>query len=271
MEKIPASVGLLTLNSQKHIEQCLESIKDFEDIFLLDGNSTDETLTIAKRYNIPVYKQVETDAPNVIITNFTEMREKSLALSKKDWFFFLDSDEFTTPELIEEVREVLKTATRDTVFLIQKKYTVKGKKIEHAFNYPNYYPRLFFHTNGVHFKAGKNVHEQVNIPEGYNVVKLKGAVYSAYPDTYAQCVKKDEYYLELARHNMFPGKEKRVSYARSLKISLRYFLRAGNIFYKTLRTYLKHGYTNSLPFLHAWRHVRYHLIISWYCLKQMVV
>lgn len=267
--KIPCSVGILTLNSGKYIEDCLNSVSDFEDVFLLDGNSTDNTLDIARNLDVPVYKQIEGDEPNVIIQNFTEMREKALNLCKKDWFFFIDSDEFATPELIDEIREVLSKAKPDTIFLIQKKYTVKGKKIEHCFNYPNYYPRLFSHTHGVHFKKGKNVHEQVNIPPGYTTVKLKGAVYSAYPDTYSQCVKKDEYYLELARRNMFPGKVKRTSYYISLRNSVRYFLRAGNILYKTLKTYIKHGYKDSLPFLHAWRHVRYHLIISGYCIKQL--
>ena len=269
-QKIPCSVGLLTLNSGAYLEPALESLKDFEDVFLLDGNSTDNTLDIAKKFEIPVYKQVETEEKNIKISNFTQMREKTLELSKCEWVFFCDSDEVVDSSLVEEVRAVVKQ-NLNVGYNIQKKYLVKDKKIEHCFNYPNYYLRLYPKRSGIHFRPGKIVHEQMTIPKEIEVKNLVGAVYSRYPDTYKECVKKDKYYVELAKRNMFPAQGRQFPRWMCARNSVRYFLRAGNIFYKTLKTYVKYGYKDSLPFLHALRHVRYHLIVSLLCLKQIFV
>lgn len=269
-EKIPCSVGILTLNSGAYLEPALESLKDFEDVFLLDGNSTDNTLEIAKKFGRAVYKQVETEEKNIKISNFTQMRNKAIGLTKCDWVFLFDSDEVMDPALVEEIRTVVQGSPM-IGYNIQKKYLVRNKKIEYCFNYPNYYLRLFAKQSGITFKADKIVHEQMTVPNGIKVVNLKGAVYSRYPDTYAECVEKDKYYIALAKRNMFPEGRRQFPRWMSARNAVRYFLRAGNIFYKTLKTYLLHGYGSSLPFLHVWRHVRYHLVISFYCLKQVFV
>lgn len=269
-QKIPCSVGILTLNSGAYLESALEGLKDFEDVFLLDGNSTDSTLEIAKKFGRPVYKQVETEEKNVIISNFTAMREKALGLMKCDWIFFFDSDEVVDPSLVEEIRKVVQGSPM-IGYNVQKKYLVKNKKIEYCFNYPNYYLRLYSKQSGITFKPGKIVHEQMMNPKNVEIVNLNGAVYSRYPDTYKECVEKDRYYVELAKKNMFPEGRRQYTRKRSAKNAVKYFLRAGNILYKTLRSYMKHGYGESLPFLHAWRHVRYHLIVSVLCVKQIFV
>ena len=107
MRKIPCSIPILTLNSEKHLKQCLESVKDFDDAFLVDGNSTDKTLEIAKEFGVKVYKQVETDEPNVKIKNFTEVRIKAFNLTKYDWYLDLDSDEYLSENLVKKIREII--------------------------------------------------------------------------------------------------------------------------------------------------------------------
>jgi glycosyltransferase involved in cell wall biosynthesis len=268
--KIQCSVGILTLNSGKYLERCLQSLEDFEDVFLLDGNSTDNTHEIAKRYGRLVYKQVETEEKNVKIQNFTEVRNKAIGLTKCDWLFFIDSDEFIEEKLRYEIALAVQGPVT-TAYNVQKKYIIGYKKIEYCFNYPNYYTRLFNKKSGVGFKAKKVVHEQIHVPQGVTVVPLQGVVYSAYPETYRECVEKDKYYVALAKKNMFPEHGRQFPRWMCARNAVRYFLRAGNIFYKTLKTYLRYGYKNSLPFLHAWRHVRYHLIVSALCVKQVFV
>ncbi|MBI2603994.1 MAG: glycosyltransferase, partial [Candidatus Harrisonbacteria bacterium] len=63
--KIPCSVGVLTLNSAKTLARCLESFKDFAEIIVCDGNSTDDTVAIAKKYGAKVVKQYDSDEPNL--------------------------------------------------------------------------------------------------------------------------------------------------------------------------------------------------------------
>ena len=45
---IKATVGILTFNSAKYLNDCLNSVKNFREILVLDGGSTDQTLNIAK-------------------------------------------------------------------------------------------------------------------------------------------------------------------------------------------------------------------------------
>ncbi len=263
-EKIPCSVPILTLNSAKFLRRCLNSLNDFADVFLVDGNSTDDTLKISAEYNVPVYKQVETEASNVPIADFSAIRIRSVQLAKFDWVLLVDSDEFLDGNLANEIRRHIGPA-RDSkiIYNIQKKYCVGDKKIDFAFNYPNYYPRLHNRKSGAVFKSGKVVHEQMFIPPEVRVVNLSANVYSELSPTYRDCVKKDDFQLGLMKQATFaPGAFK--NRLHSLKISVLYFLRAVNIFRKSTLVYIAHGYRRSLSIGHVMRHVRVHLFMSYW-------
>lgn len=268
MSRINCSVPILTLNSGQYLGRCLESLKDFDDVYLLDGNSTDDTLDIARKYGRPVYQQVETEEKNVMIKNFTEIRIKSLNLAKHDWIFFIDSDEYATEALVREIVLTLENVANNKVaFNIQKKYCIGDRIFEHAFNEPNYYVRLYARSVGVGFRPGKIVHEQMQVPADVKLVNLKNWVYSEVSPTYRDCVKKDVYQLGLMKQTTFSiGAFK--SRSHSLRMSLKYFLIAGHILYKSLKVYLKYGYKNSLPIGQVLRHVRVHLIMSGWRLEQ---
>ena len=64
-EKINCSIGILTLNCGDTLERCLKSLKDFREIIICDGNSTDNTLEIAKRYGAKIIKQYDSNEPNL--------------------------------------------------------------------------------------------------------------------------------------------------------------------------------------------------------------
>ena len=48
---------MLTYNSEKTLRRALESVKDFDDIILCDGDSTDQTHAIAAEYGARVVRQ----------------------------------------------------------------------------------------------------------------------------------------------------------------------------------------------------------------------
>ena len=48
---------ILTYNEEKHIKRCILSIKKFvKKIIIIDSFSTDQTLEIAKKYKVKIYK-----------------------------------------------------------------------------------------------------------------------------------------------------------------------------------------------------------------------
>lgn len=101
--KILATIGILTYNNEENLKRCLESVKDFAEIIIADGGSTDETLKIAAAYGARVILQSN---PGHAITDFSRERNLMLDRSTQSWFFYLDSDEIMSPELVEHIRSV---------------------------------------------------------------------------------------------------------------------------------------------------------------------
>lgn len=174
--KIPCSVEILTRNSALTMERCLESVKDFAEIVVLDGNSTDKTLEIALRYGCRVYKQYETDEPLVRISDFSEIRNKGLRLATYDWFMFIDSDEYLSPGAVEEIRKIVESpAPPASAFWQPRKYVVLGKLIECVTTYPNQQIRLFRRSQVEGFI--KPVHERIKLREGTKIGRLQNVEY----------------------------------------------------------------------------------------------
>jgi glycosyltransferase involved in cell wall biosynthesis len=103
MKNICATVGILTFNSERNLARALESVKDFSEIVIADGGSTDATLEIAKRYGARIVSQSNPGHP---IEDFARERNITLAAAKQKWFFHLDSDEIMSPELVQAIREI---------------------------------------------------------------------------------------------------------------------------------------------------------------------
>lgn len=124
---VPISAILVTHNEEARIESCLKTLSNFDDIWVVDSNSQDQTTAIARKHNAN-------------IVNFTwngqypKKRQwclDTLAL-KHDWVFFVDADEHITPDLITEITDI---ATRDQTiagYFIHGQYLWKGAQLRHG-------------------------------------------------------------------------------------------------------------------------------------------
>lgn len=174
--KIPCSIEILTRNSASTLTYCLESVKDFAEIIILDGNSTDRTLEIASKYGCRIYKQYETEEPEIRIKDYAEVRNKGLRLASFDWFLYIDSDEYLSKEAVEEIRSIIQNVKPAALIWWQpRKYIFQGKIIECATTYPNRQIR-FFHKAAVKGFV-RSVHERVAVKEGERVGHLKYCEY----------------------------------------------------------------------------------------------
>lgn len=176
MSKILCSVEILTRNSEQTLERCLESVKDFDDIIILDGNSTDKTLEIARRFGARIFKQYETDGPLIRIADFSEVRNKGLGLAKYDWFMFIDSDEYLSSEVVEEIRGIVASSNSTAcAFWQPRKYVLDGQVIDCATTYPNRQIRLFQRSAALGFI--KPIHERIDLKPGSVVGILQNFEY----------------------------------------------------------------------------------------------
>lgn len=268
MNKILCSVPILTLNSGKYLEKCLLSLTDFTDVYILDGNSIDNTLLIAKKFNIPVYKQYETEEKCVVIKNFTEIRNKSISLSKFDWILDIDSDEYLSEELIKEIKFNIEGKYNNfkIAYNIKKICIIKNKIILHSFNYPSYYLRLYNKKSGIEFDKNKLVHEKMIILDDVKIINLNNFIYSYSSESFKQSIEKDNYYLKLVKNKISSSKGK---FSLGFKAIFTNILKAAYILFKSLLIYFKHGYKNSLPISEVVRYMRYHFIVSYLRSKQL--
>jgi glycosyltransferase involved in cell wall biosynthesis len=196
-QKIPCSVGVLTFNNEKTLFRALESIKDFDDIIICDGGSVDATISVANSFNATILKQDPVyKFENNKIKNYAGVRNQTLEATKNDWFFFIDSDEYLSEELVDEIRQIVTSSQESPMaYWVPRKYVYGGVIIECASTYPNKQMR-FFNKNGVtHFI--KNVHERIEVSENTIVATLGSYMYVPMETDISRLRKKWAYYAEL--------------------------------------------------------------------------
>jgi glycosyltransferase involved in cell wall biosynthesis len=93
--KIPVSVYIICQNEERHIRRVLESVKDFDEIVIVDSGSSDKTLAIAKEYTDKIFHQEW--------LGFAKQKEAAKNLCSHDWVLNLDADEQIDDELKQEI------------------------------------------------------------------------------------------------------------------------------------------------------------------------
>ncbi|SFV69514.1 glycosyl transferase, family 2 [hydrothermal vent metagenome] len=163
MSKLPVSVYIICQNEAQHIRRVLESVKEFDEVIIVDSGSTDETLEIAKIYTDKIYYQKW--------LGFAGQKEYAKNLCSHTWVLNLDADEQLTPELKTEIEEIIKESTIDGLDIrISSKYM---GKFNHPFSKFNRRVRFFRKSKG--YYPEKLVHESIVI-DG-KVKKAKGFIF----------------------------------------------------------------------------------------------
>lgn len=158
--KLPIAAVVLTYNEELNLEQCLKSICDLAaEIFVVDSGSTDKTLEIARKYGTLVFEHPfknQADQFNWALDNLE---------IKSDWILKLDADEHITPELKEEITEVLPGTPSDfSGFYIKRRVYFMGRWIRHGGYYPTWFLRLW--KNGMGRSEDKEMDEHIILLSG---------------------------------------------------------------------------------------------------------
>ena len=95
------TVIIHTLDEEKNIGDCINSAELLTDkIIVIDMESIDKTVEIAKSLNVPVF--------NFPKSNYVEpAREFGIKQAKTDWVLILDADERITEELAKEIIDII--------------------------------------------------------------------------------------------------------------------------------------------------------------------
>jgi len=148
------SVIILTHNEQKHLRDCLASVRDFADeLLVLDDYSTDRTLDIAREMGARVESRK--------LDNFPNQRNAVIELARGDWIFFVDADERATPAVGREIQSLVSNLQSPAVgFWIPRRNIIFGKEIRYTGWSPDYQPRVM-KKGFAQFDPVREVHELV--------------------------------------------------------------------------------------------------------------
>ena len=134
-EKILLSVVILTKNEEKRLSGCLDSVKWADEIVVVDDESTDRTVEIARRYtNKVLIKRMDIEGRH---------RNWAYAQAKNIWVLSLDADEIVTPELKEEIERILKNNPKENGFTIPRRNFIGDYWVKYGGWYPSPQLKLF--------------------------------------------------------------------------------------------------------------------------------
>lgn len=193
--QIPCTVAILTHNSASTLPRALESVRSFDDVLICDGRSTDDTRDIATSFGARILEQ----DPSYLseeggICDFGGIRNQTLDAARHQWFLFLDSDEYLSTPLVQEVREIVTEGT-PAAYWMPRLYVVNNRIIHCASTYPNKQMR-FFHRGSVG-RFIKEVHERIELLENAPVRNLSGALLVPFLENPAELRAKWSRYLAI--------------------------------------------------------------------------
>lgn len=157
---ISVSIVIITKNEEQNIGDALESVKDFEDIVVVDSFSEDRTIEICRKYTGRVFQHEW--------QGYAKQKQMAVDYAERDWVLILDADERVTPELKEEIIEVLYKPDCNGFYIPRKNFFL-GKWIRHSGWWPDYTLRLF--RKDVSYVEQREVHEKVIVKGAVGYLK----------------------------------------------------------------------------------------------------
>ena len=149
-----ASIIVINYNSEKYIEECLNSLIDQSydniEIIFFDDCSTDKSLQVVKKFqNIKILKNtIEKRTKYGSFNQMFGLRE-SYKVSEGDIIFTLDSDDFYNLDKVKSVMQVFKDTNKKivvdmpTIIANDKKYLMQNRNLSKIsiLNHFNFFPQ----------------------------------------------------------------------------------------------------------------------------------
>lgn len=124
------SAVILTKNNQKTIKKSIEGVSFADEVIVIDDYSIDKTVAIAKRLKARVFRRK-------LNSNFAKQRNFGLSKARFEWILFIDSDEFVTGNLRDEILLKLETENIFNGYYVPRVDFWLGRNLNHGENNSN--------------------------------------------------------------------------------------------------------------------------------------
>jgi glycosyltransferase involved in cell wall biosynthesis len=124
--RLPVSVIIPVRNEAMNLPRCLQALKDVGQVLVVDSESTDDTVEIARSHGAQV---VQFHYPG----GWPKKRQWAMTNQPLayDWILLLDADEVLTPELSEEIRSAIQNPAFDGYSILLRTWFL-GRVLRHG-------------------------------------------------------------------------------------------------------------------------------------------
>ncbi len=194
------SAFVITFNEAANIERCLKSLSFADEIVVVDSNSTDDTVELAKKFTARVYSHPW--------AGFSGQRNYAMDLCENDWGFFLDADEVATPRLASEITRIMREGTDKTWFSVRRREYQGRKLLRYGACNPSYQIRLFRRSCG---RFEGEVHEYARMTGKMGTIESPIDHYGVGDDV-GELWRKFGRYARISAREKFDAGERRPAY-----------------------------------------------------------
>lgn len=204
--KSDLTVVVLTMNEEKNIAKCINSIIDLaERVVVVDSGSTDNTIEVAKGLGADVYHHD--------FENYARQFNWGLDNTgiKTKWVLRLDADEVITPELAEEMAREMEAHKNDSVngMQLKLKQCFLGRWLKHGGAYP--FIKLMLFKNVIGRIEDRKMDEHTILSSGTTIMLKNDALHYDFKDISFYIHKHNWYAIREAQDYISKNMEKGVA------------------------------------------------------------
>jgi glycosyltransferase involved in cell wall biosynthesis len=181
---------IITRNEEKRLGPCLASLTWADEIVVVDAESTDRTVEIARRFTDRI---VVRPWPG-----FAAQKNFAAEQARSDWILSVDADEEVGPELRAEILGVLAGRPAVHGYALPRRNIFWGRWIRHGGLYPDWQVRLFRRGRGRFVERA--VHESVEVAG--EVGRLRAPLIHRSYESVAQFLERANRYSSLAADDL---------------------------------------------------------------------
>jgi glycosyltransferase involved in cell wall biosynthesis len=147
------TVVIVTLNEEARIRSCLESVAWADEIVVVDSESQDKTVQIAREVTDHVLVRAW--------PGYAAQKNFAVAQASGDWILSLDADETVSPALRADIERVLHADGPAAGYSVPRRNIFWNAWVRHGGLYPDWQLRLFRRGHGTFSRRA--VHESVRV------------------------------------------------------------------------------------------------------------
>lgn len=217
----PDVTAVITAHDESaNIRECVESVSWAREVIVVENDSSDDTIALARSAGATVISPPFTTIGNA--------RNTAIEHATTSWVLVVDADERCTPELASELRSVIAAQPDLTAYRVKRRNFFLGREIGHGgWGGESDHPVRLFRRN--HRYNANQVHEHVEVQGGTG--QLSGALlhytYTSLDQYFEKFDRYSRWWAEQNYRNGRRGSAAAVLFKPPARFFKMYFLKGG--------------------------------------------